>query len=26
VHKALKAQDVAIHDSLEFIEEAEDED
>jgi putative redox protein len=26
VHKALKAQDVVIHDSLELIEEAEDED
>ncbi|HEY6637174.1 MAG TPA: OsmC family protein [Solirubrobacterales bacterium] len=26
VHKALKAQEVVIHDSLEFIEEAEDED
>jgi putative redox protein len=26
VHKALKAQDVAINDSLEFVEDAEDED
>lgn len=26
VHRALKAQDVAIHDSLDFIEDAEDED
>ncbi len=26
VHKALKDQDVVIHDSLEFIEDAEDED